>query len=153
MAVDEIDLKIINSLKKNSRASTSEISRQVNLSIPAVSERIKKIEQSNIIQKYTIQINRKKTKYKLLAFVLINTDLSKSIEEFKKTMLEYDTVLECHHISGEYDYLIKVLAEDTNELEEFISITLKKVRGIQKANTTIVLSTIKEEINTIKDTF
>ncbi|MCC0641989.1 Lrp/AsnC family transcriptional regulator [Clostridioides sp. ES-S-0190-01] len=151
--MDEIDLKIINSLKKNSRASTSEISRQVNLSIPAVSERIKKIEQSNIIQKYTIQINREKTKYKLLAFVFINTDLSKSIEEFKKTMLEYDTVLECHHISGEYDYLIKVLAEDTNELEEFISITLKKIRGIQKANTTIVLSTIKEEINTIKDIF
>ncbi|MCC0696331.1 Lrp/AsnC family transcriptional regulator [Clostridioides sp. ES-S-0048-02] len=151
--MDEIDLKIINSLKKNSRASTSEISRQVNLSIPAVSERIKKIEQSNIIKKYTIQINREKTKYKLLAFVFINTDLSKSIEEFKKTMLEYDTVLECHHISGEYDYLIKVLAEDTNELEEFISITLKKIRGIQKANTTIVLSTIKEEINTIKDIF
>lgn len=68
-------------------------------------------------------------------------------------MLEYDTVLECHHISGEYDYLIKVLAEDTNELEKFISITLKKIRGIQKANTTIVLSTIKEEINTIKDIF
>ncbi|WP_413927552.1 Lrp/AsnC family transcriptional regulator [Clostridioides sp. ES-S-0048-02] len=153
MDIDEIDLKIINSLKKNSRASTSEISRQVNLSIPAVSERIKKIEQSNIIKKYTIQINREKTKYKLLAFVFINTDLSKSIEEFKKTMLEYDTVLECHHISGEYDYLIKVLAEDTNELEEFISITLKKIRGIQKANTTIVLSTIKEEINTIKDIF
>ncbi|WP_413927448.1 Lrp/AsnC family transcriptional regulator [Clostridioides sp. ES-S-0001-02] len=153
MDIDEIDLKIINSLKKNSRASTSEISRQVNLSIPAVSERIKKIEQSNIIQKYTIQINREKTKYKLLAFVFINTDLSKSIEEFKKIMLEYDTVLECHHISGEYDYLIKVLAEDTNELEEFISITLKKIRGIQKANTTIVLSTIKEEINTIKDIF
>ncbi|MCC0647726.1 Lrp/AsnC family transcriptional regulator [Clostridioides sp. ZZV15-6598] len=151
--MDEIDLKIINSLKKNSRASTSEISRQVNLSIPAVSERIKKIEQSNIIQKYTIQINREKTKYKLLAFIFINTDLSKSIEEFKKTMLEYDTVLECHHISGEYDYLIKVLAEDTNELEKFISITLKKIRGIQKANTTIVLSTIKEEINTIKDIF
>ncbi|MGO1043225.1 Lrp/AsnC family transcriptional regulator [Clostridioides difficile] len=153
MAIDEIDLKIINSLKKNSRASISEISRQVNLSIPAVSERIKKIEQSNIIQKYTIQINREKTKYKLLAFIFINTDLSKSIEEFKKTMLEYDTVLECHHISGEYDYLIKVLAEDTNELEKFISITLKKIRGIQKANTTIVLSTIKEEINTIKDIF
>ncbi|MDB0440110.1 Lrp/AsnC family transcriptional regulator [Clostridioides difficile] len=151
--MDEIDLKIINSLKKNSRASTSEISRQVNLSIPAVSERIKKIEQSNIIQKYTIQINREKTKYKLLAFVFINTDLSKSIEEFKKIMLEYDTVLECHHISGEYDYLIKVLAEDTNELEKFISITLKEIRGIQKANTTIVLSTIKEEINTIKDIF
>ncbi|MGO0987265.1 Lrp/AsnC family transcriptional regulator [Clostridioides difficile] len=153
MTIDEIDLKIINSLKKNSRASTSEISRQVNLSIPAVSERIKKIEQSNIIQKYTIQINREKTKYKLLAFVFINTDLSKSIDEFKKIMLEYDTVLECHHISGEYDYLIKVLAEDTNELEKFISITLKEIRGIQKANTTIVLSTIKEEINTIKDIF
>ncbi|MBT2158283.1 AsnC family transcriptional regulator [Clostridioides difficile] len=58
--MDEIDLKIINSLKKNSRASTSEISRQINLSVPAVSERIRKIEQSNLIQKYTIQINREK---------------------------------------------------------------------------------------------
>lgn len=62
-------------------------------------------------------------------------------------------VLECHHISGEYDYLIKVLAEDTSNLEEFISVTLKEIGGIQKANTTIVLSTIKEEFNTIKDIF
>lgn len=152
MALDEIDLKIINSLKKNSRASTSEISRKINLSIPAVSERIRKIEQSNV-KKYTIQINREKTKYKLLAFIFINTDLSKSMKEFKKTILEYDTVLECHHISGEYDYLIKVLAEDTSNLEEFISVTLKEIGGIQKANTTIVLSTIKEEFNTIKDIF
>ncbi|HBF5786776.1 Lrp/AsnC family transcriptional regulator [Clostridioides difficile] len=151
--MDEIDLKIINSLKKNSRASTSEISRQINLSVPAVSERIRKIEQSNLIQKYTIQINREKTKYKLLAFIFINTDLSKSMKEFKKTILEYDTVLECHHISGEYDYLIKVLAEDTSNFEEFISVTLKEIGGIQKANTTIVLSTIKEEFNTIKDIF
>ncbi|KPI47866.1 transcriptional regulator [Clostridioides difficile] len=151
--MDEIDLKIINSLKKNSRASTSEISRQVNLSIPAVSERIKKIEQSNIIQKYTIQINREKTKYKLLAFIFINTDLSESMEDFKQTILKHETVLECHHISGEYDYLIKVLAEDTSDLEEFISVTLKRIKGIQKANTTIVLSTIKEEINTCKNIF
>ncbi|HBG8513191.1 TPA: Lrp/AsnC ligand binding domain-containing protein, partial [Clostridioides difficile] len=55
--------------------------------------------------------------------------------------------------SGEYDYLIKVLAEDTSNLEEFISVTLKEIGGIQKANTTIVLSTIKEEFNTIKDIF
>ncbi|KPI46927.1 Lrp/AsnC family transcriptional regulator [Clostridioides difficile] len=151
--MDKIDFKIINSLKKNSRASTSEISRQVNLSIPAVSERIKKIEQSNIIQKYTIQINREKTKYKLLAFIFINTDLSESMEDFKQAILKHETVLECHHISGEYDYLIKVLAEDTSDLEEFISVTLKRIKGIQKANTTIVLSTIKEEINTCKNIF
>lgn len=87
-----------------------------------------------------------------MAFIFINTDLSKSMKEFKKTILEYDTVLECHHISGEYDYLIKVLAEDTSNLEEFISVTLKEIGGF-KANTTIVLSTIKEEFNTIKDIF
>ncbi|ENY8452314.1 hypothetical protein [Clostridioides difficile] len=66
--------------------------------MPAVSEHIRKIEQLNLIQKYTIQINQEKIKYKLLAFVFINTDLSKSMEEFKKTILEYDTALECHHI-------------------------------------------------------
>lgn len=151
--MDEIDLKIINALKSNARASASEISRQVNLSIPAVSERIRKIEQSDIITKYTIQINREKTKYKLLAFVFINTDLSGSVKEFKQIMLEHDSVLECHHISGEYDYLVKVLAEDTNALEEFLSTTLKKIKEIQKSNTIIVLSTIKEDVNTMKDIF
>ncbi|WP_334296746.1 Lrp/AsnC ligand binding domain-containing protein [Clostridioides difficile] len=54
------------------------------------------------------------------------------MKEFKKTILEYDTVLECHHISGEYDYLIKVLAEDTSSLEEFISVTLKEIGGFKK---------------------
>ncbi|MGO0903577.1 Lrp/AsnC ligand binding domain-containing protein [Clostridioides difficile] len=83
----------------------------------------------------------------------MNTDLSESMEDFKQAILKHETVLECHHISGEYDYLIKVLAEDTSDLEEFISVTLKRIKGIQKANTTIVLSTIKEEINTCKNIF
>ncbi|WP_413927475.1 Lrp/AsnC ligand binding domain-containing protein [Clostridioides sp. ES-S-0108-01] len=83
----------------------------------------------------------------------MNTDLSESMEDFNQTILEHETVLECHHISGEYDYLIKVLAEDTSDLEEFISVTLKRIKGVQKANTTIVLYTIKEEINTCKNIF
>ncbi|MCP8374566.1 Lrp/AsnC ligand binding domain-containing protein [Clostridioides difficile] len=81
-----------------------------------------------------------------MAFIFINTDLSKSMKEFKKTILEYDTVLECHHISGEYDYLIKVLAEDTSNLEEFISVTLKEIGGIQKANKPLFYLQLKKNL-------
>jgi Lrp/AsnC family leucine-responsive transcriptional regulator len=125
--MDEIDFKIIKTLKRNGRSSASELSKQVNLSVPAVSERVKKIEQGGIIKKYTVQIDRNKTKHKLLAFILVNTDLSKNMDGFKSVILDYDNVLECPHTSGEYDFLLKVLAEDTQTLEEFLSSKLRKL--------------------------
>ncbi len=69
------------------------------------------------------------------------------MDDFKSVILDYDIVLECHHTSGEYDFLLKVLAENTQTLEEFLSSILSKIDGIQKSNTTIVLTTVKVEIN------
>lgn len=145
--MDSIDLKIINVLKENSRLSTSEISRRVNLSIPAVAERIRKMEEADIIEKYTIKVNREKLSYKLLAFIFVNIDKTENVEEFRKSIVEYDCVLECHHVAGEYDYLLKVLVEDTRSLEYFLSNIMKKIKGVVKSNTLITLSTLKENIN------
>lgn len=145
--MDSIDFKIIDILKKNSRASTSEISRRVNLSIPAVAERIRKLEEAEIIEKYTIKVNRDKINFKLLAFIFVNIDKTENIEEFRKAIVQYNSVLECHHVAGEYDYLLKVLVEDTKALEDFISHTLKKINGVSKSNTIITLSSLKENIN------
>ncbi|MDV3429647.1 MAG: Lrp/AsnC family transcriptional regulator [Bacillota bacterium] len=145
--MDSIDLKIINVLKENSRLSTSEISRRVNLSIPAVAERIRKMEEADIIEKYTIKVNREKLSYKLLAFIFVNIDKTENVEEFRKSIVQYDSVLECHHVAGEYDYLLKVLVEDTRSLEYFISNIMKKIKGVVKSNTLITLSTLKENIN------
>jgi len=145
--VDKIDFQIINVLKENSRLSTSEISRRVHLSIPAVAERIRKMEEADIIEKFTIKVNRDKINYKLLAFIFVNIDKTENIEEFRKYIVQYDSVLECHHVAGEYDDLLKVLVEDTRSLEYFVSNIMKKIKGVVKSNTMITLSTLKENIN------
>lgn len=145
--MDSIDIEILDVLKQNGRATASEISKKVNLSLPAVAERIRKMEDTNIIEQYTVRINREKINQKLLAFVLINIEKAEYIQEFRDTIIQFNSVLECHHIAGEYDYLLKILVEDTSALEDFLSNDLKKIKGVVKSNTIIALLTIKENIN------
>ncbi|MDN9009095.1 Lrp/AsnC family transcriptional regulator [Brevibacillus laterosporus] len=145
--MDSIDLAILDALKENSRMTASEISKRVSLSIPAVLERIRKMEQGEIIEAYTIKINRIKTDCKLLSFIFVNIDQTEHIEDFRKAIVQCNSVLECHHVAGEYDYLLKVLVEDTQALEHFISKTLKNIKGVLKSNTIISLSSLKENVN------
>lgn len=145
--MDAIDIAILDELKQNGRASASEISKKVSLSIPAVSERIRKLEHAEIIQQYTIKINRQKIAQRLLAFIFVNIDKNENIDNFRNTIVQHDCVLECHHVAGSYDYLLKVALEDTQALENFLSKTLKKIKGVASSNTIITLITLKEEIN------
>lgn len=145
--MDKIDYKILQCLEENSRSTAKDISNEVNLSIPAVSERIRKLECSGTIEKYTLKINRKQLGYTLLAFVYVNIDYEKNIQAARKSIIAMPEVLECHHMAGEYDYLLKVLLKDTEELEYFISLKLKKIKGVLKTNTLISLLTTKEVFN------
>ncbi|MFJ7827903.1 Lrp/AsnC family transcriptional regulator [Psychrobacillus sp. NPDC096623] len=145
--MDIIDAKILEALKCNGRATASEISKKVNLSIPAVSERIKKLEEANVIEQYTVKINREKMGYKLLAIIFVNIDHAANIQQFRESIIQFSEVIECHHLAGEYDYMLKVLIEDTGKLEIFLSEKLKSIQGVQKSNTLIVLSTLKEISN------
>ena len=145
--MDMIDNNILESLKQNGREKASEISKKVHLSMPAVSERIKKLEDKNIIKKYTIKINREKIGYKLLVVIFVSIEQTDNIKRFRETIIKYSEVIECHHIVGEYDYMLKVLLKDSSELEDFISNKLKHIKGVQKSNTIVILSTLKEEVN------
>jgi Lrp/AsnC family leucine-responsive transcriptional regulator len=144
--VDEIDLRILNMLKENSRYTVSEISKTINLSIPAVSERIRKMEASKIIEQYTIKVNRESMNYKTLAFVFVTIDETENIEGFRRDIVNNQSVLECHHVVGEYDYLLKVLVEDPKSLEHFLSNQLKKIKGVIRTNTIISLLSLKENM-------
>ena len=146
--MDSIDLEIIAELKKNGRLSASQISKNINLSVPTVSERMKRLEATNIIEGYTIKVNRKKNNENLLAFILVNLDGSKISEGFQKLVSSNNAILECHHIAGAYDYLLKIALEDTTALDNFLSNVLNKSNGVRNSNTIIVLSTLKEEMNT-----
>ena len=145
--MDQIDINILEAMKVNGRATASEISKRVNLSIPAVSERIRKLEETNVIEQYSIKTNRSKMGYKLLTMVFVNIDQTANIENFRETIVQFDEVIECHHMAGEYDYMLKVLLKDTSELEDFLSKKLKAIQGVQKSNSLIILSTLKETAN------
>ncbi|EYE87515.1 transcriptional regulator [Fervidicella metallireducens AeB] len=145
--MDLTDAKILDLLKLNSRITASEISKNVNLSIPAVSDRIKKLEESGIIEKYTVKLNREKMNYKLMALIFVTLEKTQYIDGFRNAVINFRPVLEFYHLAGEYDYFLKVVVEDTKTLEDFLTNSLKQIPGIQRTNTVIVLSSIKEEVN------
>lgn len=145
--MDAIDSAILAELKGNARASASEIGRKVNLSVPAVSERIRKLESAGVIRQYTVQIDRVKTGKALTAFILVSVSGTKQTQAFRDAAVRQPCVLECHHMAGAYDYLLKVAAENTQALESFITLTLKTLPGVMGTNTMISLSTLKEDFN------
>ena len=131
--MDNIDTAILYCLKENGRVTASEISKKVKLSIPAVAERIRKLEQNSIIQKYTIKLDRWQTGQKLLAFIFVNIDKTEHINAFRSQITVLPGVLECHHLAG--------------ALESFLTNKLKKITGVSSSNTFITLATLKEELN------
>ena len=98
--MDKTDSVILTILKENSRASASDISKQVSLSVPAVTERIRKLEQTDVIEKYTIRVNPGASGYNLLAFILVKMDYSRNMDVFQDTCRQLPQVLECHHLSA-----------------------------------------------------
>ena len=145
--MDEIDVRILQQLKENARSTASEISRQVNLSVPAVAERIRKLEASGVIEKFTIKVDRARQGYHLLAFIMVILDKTEHIAPFRQEICRCENVLECHHLAGSADYMLKVLVRNTGELEDFLMNKLKKIEGVVSSNTFISLSALKEEIN------
>ncbi|MNI29341.1 Leucine-responsive regulatory protein [compost metagenome] len=143
--MDKLDEQIVELLKWNSRMTSSEISKIVHLSIPAVSERIRKLEEKGIIEKFTLKLGREATGNGLLAFVFVTLERPDCIPEFTEKIRQSKEVLECHHLAGDDDYLLKVAVLDIKALEQFISSNLKQIPGTAKTKTVIALSTLKEE--------
>jgi len=144
--VDQIDKEIVALLRENGRMTSSEIGKHVHLSVPAVSERIRKLEDAQIIDKFTVRLNREQIGLHLLAFIMVQLEKPEHVPGFRQMIAETSSVLECHHIAGSYDYLLKVALKNTGELEGLISEQIKRVGGVAKTNTMIVLSTMKEEM-------
>ena len=145
--MDHIDEKILTILKKNGKASATEISKIVGLSIPAVSERIRKMEHNGIIEGYGAKISRRKTGYNVPAFIMVHLDRAGDVEEFRQKVVEFHQVLECHHVVGAFDYLLKVLVKTPDDLEHFLMEELNEIPTVASSQTFMCLSTLKEEWN------
>ncbi|MGC5324522.1 Lrp/AsnC family transcriptional regulator [Brevibacillus sp. SYSU BS000544] len=144
--MDLVDTKIIQLLKQNGRMTSSEMSKHTHLSIPAVAERVRKLEDRGVIERFTVKLNREEMGQTMLAFIFVILERTEDISVFRDKIIQVPEVLECHHLAGEYDYLLKVAVEGTKGLEAFISNSLKAIKGVAKTNTIIALSTLKEEV-------
>lgn len=145
--MDELDERIAAVLSRKGKATASEIAGIVHLSAPAVSERIRKMEQTGIIEKYIVRIHRPAVGLPVLAYVFVNLASSDAIDPFRDQVLAFPEVLECYHIAGSYDYLLKVVAASLADLDDFLGLKLKKIPGISRSHTQICLRTLKEEVN------
>ena len=148
--MDEIDYKILCCLKENSRENATNIGAKINLSTSAVIERIKKLENSGIIEKYTTIINQNILGRELMAFIYVSLEYPKYNEEFIRQIKENDSVVECHYIAGDFDFILKVITKSGKSLEEVLNF-VKSISGVSLTRTTVVLSTNKNDVCLLPD--
>lgn len=148
--MDNIDKRILTLLQKNSRITASEIGGEINLSVSAVSERLKKLESSGIIQQYTTILNPRKLGKDLTAIMFISLERPRFTDRFVEFIGHEEDILECHYLAGDYDYSLKIMTENTFTLENLLN-RIKSVQGIQKTRTIVVLSTVKNNYSVSVD--
>ncbi len=146
--IDKIDREILKILQKNGRAKRNEIAEKVGLSLPSLSERMKKLEEAGIIEGYYAKVNRKAFGYDIMAFIVVVMESSKNYNELRKRAKKTSEILECHAILGEGSHIIKALVRNTEELEKLLS-KIQSWPGVVRTITNFVLSNVKEttEIN------
>ena len=141
--LDDIDITIIDILQKNGRTRRNDLAQVVELSIPSVSERMKKLEENGIITGYTAFVDPKKVGKDITAFISVTVDSSKHYGSFLDHAKMTDEILEIHSVTGTGTHLIKVRTENTSTLEKLLS-KIQAWSGIVNTTTSIVLSTMKE---------
>ncbi|SEN92688.1 DNA-binding transcriptional regulator, Lrp family [Amphibacillus marinus] len=119
--MDEINRKIINILQEEGRTSMTELGMRIALSVPAVTERVRKLEDQGVIQGYKAIIDPDKINKAMKAFVLVKTNRCQAFKEFCLTTAD---VVECHRLTGEYSYLVKIITHSNASLEAFIDATM-----------------------------
>ncbi len=141
--IDNIDIQIINLLQDNARIKRNAIAEKVGLTIPAVSERLKKIEERGLIKQYTAIIDSKSAGYDVTAFIFVFMESSKYYDTFTKKADAESEILECHSITGEGSHLLKVVTKDTSSLEKILS-KIQAWPGVTGTKTNVVLTALKE---------
>jgi Lrp/AsnC family leucine-responsive transcriptional regulator len=141
--MDHIDTKILRCLTQDARMNASQISAQVNLSVSAVIERMKKLESSGLIRGYTAVIDERLAGYDVQALISIRLEHPKYNQSFAKQMCDHSRVMECFYITGDFDYIARVSTGSTEELTEVLN-DIKKIPGVSLTRTYVVLETVKQ---------
>lgn len=147
MNIDRIDKKILEILQDNGRLTNSDLAKAVDKSPPPTAERVKKLEKNGYIKKYVAIVDPAKVGITCLTYVEVTLVRhgKDAVERFMSSIVEIEEVLECHHITGDADFLLKVATKDIPTYEQFIIQTLTALPDVQHLKTSVVLSTLKQE--------
>ena len=144
--LDKIDLKILKLLQQNARIPMTELAEKVGLSTTPVTERVKRLERDSIISGYHARLNPHAVGQSLLVFVEIKLR-SKSgniFEDFRREVTRIPQILECHLVSGEYDYLIKVRLPDISAYRDMLGNILLQLPAAAESRSYVVMEEVKE---------
>lgn len=141
--LDAIDLQIVAILQEHGRLPLVKLGEQVGLSAPSVIERVKKLEETGVIVGYHAAVDARRLGKDVTAFIGVQISHPRTITMFEETVALFEDVLECHHVTGEHTFLLKVKTHNTATLEKLIR-AIRMIEGVTRTETAVVLSTPTE---------
>ncbi|MBC9785672.1 Lrp/AsnC family transcriptional regulator [Heliobacterium chlorum] len=142
---DAVDCRILQHLQRNGRVTQTELASLVGLSSPAVAERIKKLEEKGVIRGFQARLNPQALDLGLTAFVSLRLDHPSSYQAFIEQVESCPYIMECHRVTGEDGFFLKIRVKDTLELENVLTTYILTIPGVSHTRTSIALATPKEE--------
>ena len=153
MQLDQTDKQILNILQEDAKITNKELSSRLNLSPTAIYERIKKLERNEIIKNYVALLDESKIQRDFVVFCQIRLlqHAKDYLTTFEQDIIALPEVLECHHISGDYDYLLKVAVEDMDAYRAFMVTKLTTLQYIGNTHSSFVISAVKHTTKHVMD--
>ncbi len=144
--LDKIDLKILKILQENSKITNLDLSKKIGLSPAPTLERVKKLEQTGIIKSYHAKVDPQSIDLNVKTFVLVSLAWQKedALNQFLEKILAIEEITECYIITGEADFLIKIVCKDIPTYEQLLFKTLSQIEEIERLKTLMTLSTVKD---------
>ncbi|MGY0041601.1 Lrp/AsnC family transcriptional regulator [Pedobacter sp. NJ-S-72] len=145
---DPIDKKILKVLQADARLNTKQIAAKIGLTVTPTYERLKKIEQSGVVKEYVALLDRDKIGKTIVAFINVSLQLHSKplINVFEKAIVKVPEVMECFHVAGNFDYLLKVVVKkDMNSYQNFLSNKLATIENIAHVQSSFVMTEIKHQ--------
>jgi Lrp/AsnC family leucine-responsive transcriptional regulator len=143
-SMDPIDYQILDLLQRDARTTQVQIAEEVGLSQPSVADRIRKLDASGVVLSYVARLDPRRMGNDIRAFVGVRISHPRHHDAFTRRIQQIPDVLECHRVAGLDSYLLKVVSKNTETLDDLISGALRRIPGVTRTTTTIVLATVKE---------
>ena len=149
--LDEKDVQILRLLQADGRITNAELAKRVNLSPPSALQRVRALEKAGLIKGYVALLDPDRLGLKITALVMISLSLhqERPIETFRKAVQDIPEILECYHVSGEFDFLLKIQVRDMRAYEALIREKITRIKGLQQIKTSFVLGIPKHSTNIV----